>query len=609
MIEALRAVPGGLGAIAVDEAHCVSHWGHDFRPEYRRLVELRRALKGVPCQAFTATATPEVRDDIVRQLRFEAPDVEVHGFDRPNLFFAVERPSGRREKDERVAHHVGRMHEETGGTGSAIVYCATRKNVERVASHLDDRGASCLAYHAGMGADARRRVQEQFMAEQGAVVVATNAFGMGVDKADIRLVLHHDLPGSTEAYYQEAGRAGRDGAPARAVLLWSGADVRLQEILIDGSTPRPEVVTRVWARLAGRPGDVLAGTLSDLAARVDARDLAVGAALRLLASAGHLSVEDLPDGRVRVRLLTPECGVHDLAVDLEALERQGTLNRARLSRIAEYASRDRCRRRTLLEYFGDPDAPGDGELCAGCDACERAREREAMGAVLDEALATERCLSVLSMCAAYDGRFGRKKLAMALAGSRAKALDRTGLDAHPAFGALSQSGEALATQVLDRMASHGLVQVSRGEYPVVGIGDAGRAVLAGAGELPTEVLFTAAPPVAPAPAVPAAAGSGRGRGDRAGSGRGGRGGARAADDGEPLDAAGQAIFEALRALRSQLAKEAGVPPYVVFHDAHLRAIARARPATREALLAVKGMGPARYEKWGEQVLAVVRGGG
>ncbi len=595
-----------LALFAVDEAHCISEWGHDFRPDYARLGEVRGWLDPPRIAAFTATATPEVREDILRQLGFKEPDVEVHGFDRPNLWFGAEHLRGLKEKAARVEAHLGAMREAHGDDASAIVYCATRRHVESVAEQLTASGERCLAYHGGMGAEARRKVQETFMGEGGWTVAATNAFGMGVDKADIRLVLHHDLPGTPEAYYQEAGRAGRDGEPARAVLLWSSGDLRLHELLIDGSTPPPEAVTRVWDRLRGRPGAVLAGTLKELAGRVGLNQVPVESALRLLARAGHLATEDLDDGRVRIRMRTPEATVDDLDIDLEALGRQGTLARARLRRVADYAGRELCRRRTLLDYFGDPDAPEDGALCDGCDVCDRARIRGTDAAALDDDLARTRAVGALSLVAAFDGRFGRSKLALALAGSRAQSLARTSLDGHPAFALLQEAGQDTARTLLDRMVAGGFLEVIGDEYPVIRLGDRGRAVLGGREALPTEVLLAAAPP--PSLSVGWGASAGRGGGARAGSGGGGSRSARtrAADDPDlaPRDAAEAELADALRTLRTRLAKAAGVPPYVVFADKDLFALVRARPTDEASFLAVKGMGPGRYEKWGAEILAV-----
>ena len=277
-LEALRRVQ--LSLYAVDEAHCISAWGHDFRPDYTRLGEVRWQLRPPGTLALTATATPEVRGDIVRVLRLKDPAVSVAGFDRPNLFLEVARVSGDHDKVTRIVRACRRE-------GGGIVYCATRRDVEKVASLLGQRDIPALAYHAGMDDESRSRVQEAFMARDDAVVCATNAFGMGVDKPTIRFVAHFAVPKAVEAYYQEIGRAGRDGGPARALLLFNHADVFLQERLIEGNHPSPEQIGRVWERLREEgPEEPVAEAA--VARRLGASAMEVGAAVRHLERAGHL---------------------------------------------------------------------------------------------------------------------------------------------------------------------------------------------------------------------------------------------------------------------------------------------------------------------------------
>jgi ATP-dependent DNA helicase RecQ len=225
-----------VSLLAIDEAHCISHWGHDFRPDYRRLGELRKLLPGgrVPVMALTATATERVQQDIVERLHMEAPVRVITGFRRPGLAFEVRRCSSRAEKLGTLQELIAEALDQGG---SAVIYAATRKNVEKVSAELGGRGlrAQVAHYHAGLTDEERDRAQEQFLSGERRVLVATNAFGMGIDKRDVRLVAHFDIPGSVEAYYQEAGRAGRDGNPARCVLLFNHADVATQEFFISQS--------------------------------------------------------------------------------------------------------------------------------------------------------------------------------------------------------------------------------------------------------------------------------------------------------------------------------------------------------------------------------------
>ena len=279
---ALDAVDVSL--LAIDEAHCISQWGHDFRPDYRRLKEMRKVLDGVPVIALTATATPEVREDIVRELDMVDPCRVVTGFDRPNLAYRVHRVSGEQAKLDRLRKIVQAAIDDADGEEipAGIVYAGTRRQTEEVAGLLADLDlctetprteAWCQAYHAGLPPDARRRVQEDFMEGRLPGVVATNAFGMGVDKSDIRWVVHYSLPGSIEAYYQEVGRAGRDGEPARCELLFSEGDRRLQEFFIEGSNPGRPILEAVWHHLWTRGENPIFRSLGDLEDDFDASGL------------------------------------------------------------------------------------------------------------------------------------------------------------------------------------------------------------------------------------------------------------------------------------------------------------------------------------------------
>ncbi len=345
-LRAIQETP--ISLYAVDEAHCISQWGHDFRPDYMQLGKVRRALMPPRTLALTATATPEVREDIIRVLRLKDPQVFVAGFDRPNLFFQAEEVEDERQKF-RALLRACRL-------GGGVVYAATRRDVERVASKLAEAGVYALAYHAGMSEEGRRRIQEAFMEEEDAVVCATNAFGMGVDKPSLRFVVHWSLPRSIEAYYQEAGRAGRDGKPALALLLFRESDVRLQQRMIYGSYPSRELFLKLWKRIGELAPGPIDASAKEIAAGVGS-PYEVAAALKHLERAGQLS--RIPGGYLVPRPDEP------LRVDVEEIARRRRHELSMLDAMVRYVERAACRRAFLLSYFGDESEVA----CRGCDLC------------------------------------------------------------------------------------------------------------------------------------------------------------------------------------------------------------------------------------------------
>ncbi|MBM4154839.1 MAG: RecQ family ATP-dependent DNA helicase [Lentisphaerae bacterium] len=354
-----------VALFALDEAHCISQWGHDFRPDYLRIRDGLAPLGSPQVVALTATATPDVRADIVAQLGLgaggrAAPRVFVSGFARPNLRLGVRRVGGREDKLAFILDAIARH-------GAGIVYCATRRNVESVAGDL---GGGVIAYHGGMDDKERRAAQERFAGAERPVVVATNAFGMGIDRPDLRFVIHHDIPGSLEAYYQEAGRAGRDGAPAVCDLLHNPADLRTQEFFLDGANPTPDTIRATYALLAARCARGAADVAPrDLAARMPDKtsDMAVATAIVLLERAG--TIRRLYDGggfRPDIEVIRPVVPASNLRIDFVALAGKRRRDEQRLARMAAYAAPGRCRHRFILDYFGDTSA---GRDCSACDTC------------------------------------------------------------------------------------------------------------------------------------------------------------------------------------------------------------------------------------------------
>jgi ATP-dependent DNA helicase RecQ len=357
-LEPLRAQ--GVSLFVVDEAHCVSQWGHDFRPAYLGIAEAVHELGRPPVMALTATAPPAVMDDIVRQLRLEDPVIVNTGIERENLSFEARDCPDRGTKREALLELV------RAAAGAAIVYCATIRLVNDVHRWLVSQGIAAERYHGKLRADERQEAQRRFMAGGTPVMVATSAFGMGIDKPDVRLVAHWNFPDSVESYYQEAGRAGRDGAPARAVLLYRREDRRIQGFFLGGRYPKRAELERAWQDLARAAPDALPIARLGETSGLGPRRAEVVAALL-----DDMGVAERRRGRLRkVREFErPEA----FDAFLSAYERRREADRERLGEMVRYAQTALCRVRFMREYFGDEA----GEPCGGCDNC---RERPGVAA-------------------------------------------------------------------------------------------------------------------------------------------------------------------------------------------------------------------------------------
>lgn len=586
--EALREVD--IALFAVDEAHCLSQWGHDFRPDYLRLKEAVAALDHPQTAAFTATATPEVRTDILQHLALRDPFVSVSGFERPNLALTVSQVGGNREKYQRLEAVVREYR-------TGIVYCATRKKVDEVADSLAGQGVKVIAYHGGMDDRNREHAQNAFLDRTKDVVVATNAFGMGIDRSDVRFVVHFETPGSVEAYYQEAGRAGRDGEPSVCELLFNYADTRTQEFFLEGNNPGYETISDVYRTLRVLADDKheVMMPIRELADTVGAKnDMGVGSALSTLSRAGYIERFDITGERVRgTRLLKPEVPPEQLELDRAALAEKERRDRQKLESMIRFAYADDCRQRWILDYFGEKNAPD----CGSCDICARqvGGEDRRPPRSDEEFTAVQKALSGVARASRrlpdgrWEARFGKGKIVAMLTGSRSQEILSSGLDRLSTHGLLKTEGSAYVHALLKELEAAGLVATQRRDnYALLTLTSGGTAVMRG------DRKFRLRWP------------------DRARMGAM-TGGEKGAKSGGIPDLAleelafDESLFEKLRQTRNRLAEEAGgVPAYVIFSNQTLEFLTRLRPATMEAGLRIRGIGEVKAERYLEPFLEVIR---
>jgi ATP-dependent DNA helicase RecQ len=516
-----------VSLVAVDEAHCISEWGHDFRPDYRLLGASLQRIGCPQVLALTATATAEVRADIARQLVLGDARHFIAGFDRPNLALRVI-PTARERDKLREAVAIIR---DAGGAG--IVYAATRKAVDDIALQLRDAGARVAAYHAGRSDGARVEAQEAFMAGEVDVIVATNAFGMGIDKSDIRFVIHWHVPGSIEAYYQEIGRAGRDGKPSVCALLFNYADTRYQQFFIDGSFPPPETVAAVYAAAVGLSAAGRELTTSTISGRVAVKnDMSLASALTMLERAGHIDrvAGTGPGERFgRSFRLLDNPPAKALRINRSEIAARAASEQRKLRRMVDFGYSETCLRAFILRYFGDRKPL---ERCGTCSACvpstrpttgrgkargprqvdrfilesaptgdslrghlrQTRSEREDQSAreialgkgelpeTATRALGEHQTVvarKVLSCVARLNGRFGKSTVAGVLRGSKAKKLLEAGLDRLSTYGLLRDMTVDEIGSWCDALIAAGHVDVSRGAYPTLSLTASGRDAMRG----------------------------------------------------------------------------------------------------------------------------------
>jgi ATP-dependent DNA helicase RecQ len=567
-----------IGFFAIDEAHCLSQWGHDFRPDYLRLGSAIEKIGSPQIGAFTATATPEVRADIRTVLKLHDPFECVSGFERPNLALRITHCEKEAKKYKRIESIIKRH--KTG-----IVYCSTRKHVEAVTTELAAWGVSVVAYHGGMDDRAREEAQNLFISRKRDVAVATNAFGMGIDRSDVRFVIHFDVPGSIEAYYQEAGRAGRDGEPSVCELLFNYADTRTQEFFIDGNNPGYAVIQDTYRVLRERADSKNEATLpiKVIADAVMApNDMGISSALSTLARSGMIQRFDIPGKRMRgTRLLHPEIDEHHLDIDRAALEEKDRRDRAKLKAMIDLCYSNECRQLWILEYFGERNAP----TCGTCDSCQKSGSGDHRPPDDDERVIVQKALSGVARMSrrhgnGWKGRFGRMKIVNMLVGSRSKEILNSRLDELTTYGLLKPEGSAYVQNLFRELQGAGLLQTESGEYPLLTLTERGDQVMRG--KLAYQLNWPKRDKIAAAIAT---------------------------IDEPDLVALDfdEVLYEKLKDLRSKLATEGGgVPAYVVFSNKTLEFLTRLKPRSVEAGLRIQGIGPKKAETYLPAFIEAIR---
>lgn len=470
--------------VTVDEAHCISQWGQDFRPSYVKIVDFIRKLGRRPVvSAFTATATENVRDDILRTLQLANPNVVVTGFDRENLYYSVEYI---RKKDDFILDYIEKHPSDSG-----IIYCATRKNVDKLYEELFKRGVAVTRYHAGLGGAERKKNQEDFIYDRAPVVVATNAFGMGIDKSNVRFVIHYNMPQSMENYYQEAGRAGRDGEPAQCILLFSPQDMMINRFLLE---------QKDFSELTGE----------------------------------------------EARLIRQR-------------------DTRRLQTMEQYCRGTGCLRNYILQYFGEETE----DPCENCGNCHRE---------YTEIDLTEEARQVVKCVTETRGRYGIQIVIGTLLGANRVRLRELGMMNYESYGSLKERKEADLRALISQMVSEGYLRQTEEQYSVLKLGDTAPLMKEDA-----RVMLRTWKAKEPEKKKKTAK-------------------VKSTDG---LTSAGSELFEVLRKLRMEIARENGVPPYIVFNDKTLIDMCVKLPATEEEFLEVSGVGENKRKKYGRQFLDAI----
>ena len=483
-----------IAFLAIDEAHCISQWGHDFRPDYLRLAEIRAQLGHPTTIALTATATSQVQRDILAQLNLPEAEIFVYGFERPNLFFEV---YDARSKGDKIGRIVSLVNEHSGDP--AIIYCATRKQVEEVAQELDSEGLSVGLYHGGMTDSQREQVQNDFMTGMFTLLVATNAFGMGVDKSDVRVIAHYNIPGSIEAYYQEAGRAGRDGLDSHCLMLFNYADKGIHDFFNEQTYPSKETVERIWevlSKMGLGTHNIGSRQLADKLNRNKRgkgrlNSWGVESAMRQLQRGGHIDF-GTRDGFDWIAV-QDFARTRDLRVDWDYLKRRRDVNDDLLGDVMRLASGRECRQGYLLRYFNS--APSFTNGCGNCDICCGMPEY-AKAALVENTQPirvpedpTTVIQKALAGVARSRGRFGAHIVAGALRGSKAKKVVASKLDRLSTYGILSYLKQPDIVSMLDTFLRQNLL--TRNDFGALSLTELGNEVMRDPEQMPEDLKLWA----------------------------------------------------------------------------------------------------------------------